>query len=107
MNVYQQLRLSIAFLILLALAPLGAAQAQVEVTSADPASAPQGTISLDVTNLSGSDRTDNLYTINAGDCIAALNGVGSVTTACAVTLISKGINARSVDWRPNWPSLLP
>jgi hypothetical protein len=43
---------------LLALIPLGAAQAQVAVTSANPAEAPQGTISLDVTiNGSGFDST--------------------------------------------------
>jgi hypothetical protein len=35
--------------LLLALGPVGAAWAQVSVTAADPSSAPQGTVSLDVT----------------------------------------------------------
>lgn len=56
MNAYKQLHLSGLSLILCALMPLGAAQAQVAVTSADPPEAPQGTISLDVTiNGSGFD----------------------------------------------------
>ena len=49
------------------------------------------------------DRDDSLYTINAAACIAALDGLGSVSTACAATLVYKGINAYNVDWRPNWP----
>jgi hypothetical protein len=49
MNTYQESRIAISSLLLLVLVPLGAAQAQVEVTSADPASAEHGTISLDVT----------------------------------------------------------
>ena len=53
MSAYKQLRLSALALILWALMPVSAAQAQVAVTSADPAAAPQGTISLDVT-ISGS-----------------------------------------------------
>jgi hypothetical protein len=42
-----------AAVVILALAPFAAARAQVAVTSADPSSAPQGTLSLDV-NVSGS-----------------------------------------------------
>jgi hypothetical protein len=60
-----------------------------------------------VTNLSGADRTDNAYTLDVGACIAALGGYGSVSIGCGVTLISEGINAHNIDWRPNWPSLLP
>jgi Tol biopolymer transport system component len=60
-----------------------------------------------LTNLSGSDHTDNLYTINVNTCIAALRGTGSVASGCAVNLVAQGINAHNIDWRPNWPSLLP
>lgn len=60
-----------------------------------------------VTNLSGSDRTDSLYTMNAADCIAAVRSEINIASACAVTLVSKGINARHVDWRPNWPNPIP
>jgi hypothetical protein len=49
MNACKLFVLPTVALSLLALMPLGAAQAQVAVTSADPASAPQGMISLDVT----------------------------------------------------------
>jgi Tol biopolymer transport system component len=59
-----------------------------------------------VTQASGSDRNDSLYTINAGSCVAALGGIGSISTACAATLITRGINAWNVDWRPNWPTPL-
>jgi hypothetical protein len=48
MNALRHLSLSIVSLILLALAPLGTALAQVKVTAATPASTYQGTIGLDV-----------------------------------------------------------
>ena len=58
MNALRQLSLSIVSLILLALAPVGAAWAQVKVTSATPAETSQGTVSLDVTiDGSGFDNT--------------------------------------------------
>lgn len=49
MNTQKSHYVPIAVLVLWALMPAVAAQAQVAVTSADPSSAPQGTISLDVT----------------------------------------------------------
>ena len=58
MNVRKQQALSILSLVYLALMPMAMAQAQVTVTSADPSSAVQGTISLDVTvNGNGFDST--------------------------------------------------
>ena len=53
MNVGRKLWVALCALVLLALGPVGAASAQVQVTAADPSSATQGTISLDVT-ISGS-----------------------------------------------------
>lgn len=49
MNIVRNRHFSTLILGVLWLLPLGAAQAQVAVTSADPSSAPQGTVSLDVT----------------------------------------------------------
>ena len=58
MNLTRQIALSTLSLLMLALAPGGAAWAQVLVSSADPSSAAQGTVSLDVTiNGSGFDNT--------------------------------------------------
>jgi len=60
-----------------------------------------------VTNLTGSDRTDSLYTMDAGACIAAVRSGTGISSACAVTNVSPGINSRNVDWRPNWPNAIP
>lgn len=49
MSEFRRRLVSILSLIALAILPLGLAHAQVEVTSADPSSASQGTVSLDVT----------------------------------------------------------
>ena len=58
MNVRKEQALSILSLVWLALMPIAMAQAQVAVTSADPSSAVQGTVSLDVTvNGNGFDST--------------------------------------------------
>jgi len=58
MNLTRQIALSTLSLLMLALAPVGAAWAQVLVSSADPSSAAQGTVSLDVTiNGSGFDNS--------------------------------------------------
>jgi len=68
--------------------------------------APASDVIAFVTQATQRDRDDSLYTINAGACIAAIGGTGSISTACATTLVSKGINAYNVDWRPNWPTPL-
>jgi hypothetical protein len=58
MKTLKKLTLFLVALFALALGPIGLAHAQVKVTSADPASAIQGTVSLDVTvNGSGFDST--------------------------------------------------
>ena len=49
MNILARLAMSVVALVLLAFGPIGTAWAQVQVTSAEPASTVQGTISLDVT----------------------------------------------------------
>jgi hypothetical protein len=46
----------------------------------------------------------DLYTIDAGKCIAALSEGGNVAAGCAVTLVPASINPHNVDWRPNWPT---
>jgi hypothetical protein len=68
--------------------------------------APSTDVIAFVTQGTASDRNDSLYTINAGVCIAAIGGLGPISTGCAVTLVSKGINAYNIDWRPNWPTPL-
>ena len=56
MNILWKVASAVVALFVLALAPMGVAWAQVKVTSADPASTTQGTVSLDVTiNGSGFD----------------------------------------------------
>jgi len=60
-----------------------------------------------VTNLTGADRTDSLYRIDAGACIGAVRSQTGISSACAVALMSTGINSRNVDWRPNWPNPIP
>ena len=58
MSSWKRIALAGLSLLLLGLAPVGAALAQVKVTAANPASAYQGTIALDVVvNGSGFDRT--------------------------------------------------
>lgn len=67
MNACKSYTLPTFALMLLALMLPGAAQAQVAVTSADPASAPQGTISLDVTvNGNGFDSTASVQFLITG-----------------------------------------
>lgn len=68
--------------------------------------APAADVIAFVTQGTQRDRDDSLYTINAGACIAAISGSGSISTDCAATLVSRGINAYNVDWRPNWPTPL-
>jgi hypothetical protein len=58
MNAWKRITLSCLSLLVLGLAPIGAAFAQVKVTAASPSSASQGTVSLDViVTGSGFDRT--------------------------------------------------
>ncbi len=67
MRALQQHRLLILALLFLSAVPFSTAQAQVEVTSADPASALQGTISLDVTVAgNGFDSTANVKFLVTG-----------------------------------------
>jgi hypothetical protein len=62
-------------LVLLAIAPIGAAWAQVQVTTADPSTAPQGTVSLDVAiSGSGFDSTAIVRFLAAGT-----NDMGGIT----------------------------
>jgi hypothetical protein len=53
MNTNGKCLAALCALVLLAIGPIGAARAQVQVTAADPSTAPQGTVSLDVA-ISGS-----------------------------------------------------
>jgi hypothetical protein len=89
MNAFQKSRFSIFSVMLWALMPLGAAQAQVAVTSADPPSAPQGTISLDVTiNGSGFDSSAAVSFLVTGT-----TDPGGITVKKVVTRGSKKLIA--------------
>ena len=72
MNIIRKSAIAILVLFTLVLVPAGFAFAQVQVTSADPASAVQGTISLDVTiNGSGFDSTAAVKFLVTGTADAA------------------------------------
>lgn len=67
MNAWKQFALWSLSLSVLALAPIGAAWAQVQVTAADPSSTLQGTVSLDVTiSGNGFDSTANVNFLVTG-----------------------------------------
>jgi hypothetical protein len=75
MNTCRKLSGALCVLVLLAIAPIGAAWAQVQVTAADPSTAPQGTVSLDVAiSGSGFDSTAIVRFLAAGT-----NDTGGIT----------------------------
>jgi hypothetical protein len=133
MNAWKRITLYCLSLFILGLAPIGAALAQVKVTAATPASAVQGTTSLDVVvSGAGFDTTAKVQyfvsgTINAGGItvkkVVMRNSKELVTTIdvadtadlasfdIQVTLSSgrkgKGTTLFSVKAKPSGPSPLP
>ena len=74
MKILSKLALAAVAVVVLALAPIGVAWAQVKVTSADPASTTQGTVSLDVTiNGSGFDNGSTARFLVTGTTIRRRN----------------------------------
>jgi len=89
MNTLKKLALAILALIVLALGSTSIAQAQVKVTAADPASASQGTISLDVTiSGSGFDNTAKVRFLVAGTTDTGGVTVKKVTVKSSKRLIA-------------------